>query len=223
MPLTPLQQPRPLSVRIGRIAVRLLLVGMAAWAVLTGYRAYVRHQLAQEIAPVHAFANGISLMLRSGDYFALQEQLSPTRQHRVSIDWLAHFAENTEWNATTGLAWGDWNKTEETRKPSVDILIYAIHPLSGTLQMQALEEAGYRCDLINNETAFLEKLEDVQYRFALVDSTLLPMDDCFMVDIIVQKGIKLYLFGDEGISNCTHTDTYATIPELKKKLKKFEG
>ena len=112
MPLTPLQQPRPLSVRIGRIAVRLLLVGMAAWAVLTGYRAYVRHQLAQEIAPVHAFANGISLMLRSGDYFALQEQLSPTRQHRVSIDWLAHFAENTEWNATTGLAWGDWNKTE---------------------------------------------------------------------------------------------------------------
>ena len=106
----------------------------------------------------------------------------------------------------------------EGYKPSVDILIYAIHTLSGTIQMQALEDAGYTCDLVNNETAFLEKLEEVQYRFALVDGGLLPMDDCFVVDIIVQNDIKLYLFGEEINTQCAQVDTYTTIPELKKKI-----
>ncbi len=106
----------------------------------------------------------------------------------------------------------------EGYKPSVDILIYAIHTLTGTIQMQALEDAGYTCDLVNNETAFLEKLEEVQYRFALVDGGLLPMDDCFVVDIIVQNEIKLYIFGDEINTKCAQVDTYTTIPELKKKI-----
>ena len=151
-----------------------------------------------------------------------------TTKEEVEVIEKAHHTKTKPDNATSSLpeskiSYEGWNETKEVEKPRVDILIYAIHPLSGSLQMQALEEAGYQCNLVNNETAFLEKLEDVQYRFALVDSTLLPMDDCFMVDIIVQKGIKLYLFGNKGISNCEHTDTYATIPELKKKLKKFEG
>ena len=103
-------------------------------------------------------------------------------------------------------------------KPSVDILIYSIHTLAGTIQLQALEEAGYSCDLVNNEAAFLEKIEDVTYRFAVVESELLPMDDCFVVDIIVQYNIQLFLFGKKTNSKCAQVDTYATIPELKKKI-----
>jgi signal transduction histidine kinase/CheY-like chemotaxis protein len=112
---------------------------------------------------------------------------------------------------------------KEQKKPSKDILIYAIHALAGSIQMQALEDAGYACDFVNNETAFLEKLDEVDYRFALVDGGLLPMDDCFVVDIIVQKNIQLYLFGEKTSSQCEHTDNYTTIPELKKKLSKIES
>jgi signal transduction histidine kinase/CheY-like chemotaxis protein len=111
----------------------------------------------------------------------------------------------------------------DENKLSKDILIYAIHRLTGTIQIQALEDAGYTCDFVNNETSFLEKLDDTQYKFALVDGGLLPMDDCFVVDIIVQKNIKLYLFGEKKSSQCEHTDNYTTIPELKKKLSKVEG
>ena len=106
---------------------------------------------------------------------------------------------------------------------STDILIYAVHALTGSIQIQALEDAGYTCDYVNNETAFLEKLEERHYRYALVDGGLLPMEDCFFVNLIVQKEIKLYLFGEKKDSQCEHTDNYSTIPELKKKLAKLEG
>jgi len=115
-------------------------------------------------------------------------------------------------------------RPETSKKTFVDILIYAVHPLSARVQAQALEEEGYQCNLVDNETAFLEKLEEVQYRFALVDSSLLPTDDCFMVDIITQNGTKLYLFGHNGRNaSCEDTHTYDSIPDLKKQLKETEA
>ena len=112
MPQTPPRQERPLSVRIGRIVVRLVLLALIGWGIVSGYRAYARHKRAQEIAPIHAYARDVFLSLRRGDYFAVQEDLVPPKQHQVSIDWLAHFAENAELNATNRLTWGEWNKTE---------------------------------------------------------------------------------------------------------------
>ena len=104
-----------------------------------------------------------------------------------------------------------------------DILIYASHTLTGSIQIQALEDAGYRCDYVNSESVFLEKLDTTTYRYALIDSGLLPMDDCFVVDLIVQKDIQLFLFGEKLPSQCAHTDNYTSIPELKKKIAELEG
>jgi signal transduction histidine kinase/CheY-like chemotaxis protein len=110
----------------------------------------------------------------------------------------------------------------EEKQPSKDVLIYTIHELTGYIQVQALENAGYTCDFANDEPSFLEKLDDNQYRFALVNSRLLPMEDCFVVDIIEERNVQLYLFGEKTSSQCKHTDNYTTIPELKKKLSKIE-
>jgi signal transduction histidine kinase/CheY-like chemotaxis protein len=99
-----------------------------------------------------------------------------------------------------------------------DILIYTVHALAGSIQFQALEDAGYTCDYVDTEIAFLEKVEEGCYRHVLVDERLLPMEDCFFVNLIVQKEIELYLFGEKRDSQCEHADMYSTIPELKKKL-----
>ena len=103
---------RPLSVRIGRIVVRLVLFGLILWGIFTAFKAYHRHKLAQEIAPIHSYARDVLMTLKKRDYFRAQGYLPPQTQRRVSIDWLAHFAANAELNATTGLTWGDWNRSE---------------------------------------------------------------------------------------------------------------
>jgi len=112
MPPRSPEHARPLSVRIGRIVVRLALLALIVWGITSAYRAYVRHKLSQEIAPIHAYARDVFLSLRRGDLFSVQRDLMPKKQHQVSIDWLAHFAENAELNATNRLNWGEWNKTE---------------------------------------------------------------------------------------------------------------
>jgi hypothetical protein len=118
---------RSLSVRIGRIVVRLLLLGLVIWGATRAYQAYVSRQRAQEIAPVHAYALEMMVALKSGDYFAAQEHLDPVMQRTVSIDWLAYFAEHAELNATRIGTWSEWNSTREANATVYDLqgkLIY---------------------------------------------------------------------------------------------------
>jgi len=136
---TPAPQQRPLSVRIGRIVVRLILLGLVVWGGWYGYRNWQAKKLAEEIAPIHRFAEGFYVAMKGGDYFHAQEMLAPADQHMLSIDWLAHVAKQTELNATTGVTWGDWNRTEET--PRVYRLKGAVHYRTGrTLPLEALVE-----------------------------------------------------------------------------------
>ncbi len=105
---------KPLSVVIGRIAIRVLFIAFIIWAVMSGYKAYQKHQRAQEIAPIHQYAEEFLTTFKDGEYFQIQERLDPKLQHIVSIDWLAHFAKNAELNATNGGNWGEWSKKDET-------------------------------------------------------------------------------------------------------------
>ena len=102
---------RPISVIIGRIVVRLAVVALIIWGGLKAYALYQEHLREQEIAPVHEFAKEILGELKSGDLFVVQEKLNSKLHHEVSIDWLAHFAEYLELNATQKGSWGDWNKS----------------------------------------------------------------------------------------------------------------
>ena len=104
---------RPLSVRIGRIVVRLLLLGLIIWGLIYAYQAYVQHQRAQEIAPVHGFAQRVLIAFQKEDYFAVQKHLDPVMQHEVGIDTLAEFAQKAELNTTRNGHWKDWNRTQE--------------------------------------------------------------------------------------------------------------
>ena len=116
---------RSLSVRIGRIVVRLLLLGLVIWGATRAYQAYVSRQRAQEIAPIHAYALELLVAFKEGNYFAVQEHLDPKMQRTVSIDWLAYFAENSELNATQTGRWQEWNNTHENNG--------TVYNLQGTL------------------------------------------------------------------------------------------
>ena len=138
---------RPLSVRIGRIVVRLVLLGLIVWGALSGYRAYQRNQRAKEIAPIHAYALEVMVALKNGDYFAVQEHLDPAMHRTVSIDWIAYFAEHAELNATRTGTWGEWNATRETNT--------TLYHLQGTLY--------YTNDHTNPMTWEIKKSTDTLY------------------------------------------------------------
>jgi len=99
-----------------------------------------------------------------------------------------------------------------------DILLFVDRPLSASLQVRALEEEGYRVDHVRTESTFLEKLDATHYRYVLVESQLLPMEGCFMEEVLAEKNTLLYLWGEKTSRNCPQTESYKTIPELRKIL-----
>jgi len=113
LPETPSRPERPLSVRIGRIVVRIVLLMLILWGAYVGYQAYLKHQRAKEIAPIRSYALEMMVALKNGDYFAAQEHLDPSMYPAVSIDWIAYFAEHAEMNATRTGTWGEWNVSRE--------------------------------------------------------------------------------------------------------------
>jgi hypothetical protein len=64
-------------------------------------------------------------------------------------------------------------------------------------------------------------LDTRYYRYALVENKLLALDDCFMADILAEKNIKLYLWGEETSPSCKDTEHYNTIAELRKLLEYY--
>jgi len=126
----------PLSVRIGRIVVRLLLLGLIVWGILYAYQAYVRHQRAKEIAPVHTFAQRVLVAFQGGDYFAAQGYLDPALQHVVGIDRLASFAEEAELETMRTGRWQDWNRTQEVNATLYRLSGTLVHSDSHTQPMQ---------------------------------------------------------------------------------------
>ena len=143
IPATASRPARPLSVRIGRIVVRLGLLGLVVWGGYAGYRSYRKHQRAQEIAPIHAYAVGVMIAFKNGDYFAVQDDLDPTMHRAVSVDWLAYFAEHAELNATRTGTWGEWNTTREANATLYRLqgqLVYTTgrtNPMKWTIKKQA--------------------------------------------------------------------------------------
>jgi hypothetical protein len=97
---------------MGRVVVWLVLLALVVWGGMRLYRAYEARKRAEEIAPVHAFVQRFCDRLKSGQFFEAQTMLSAPLQHTISIDWIAHFADNSDINATTAIVWGDWNKTQ---------------------------------------------------------------------------------------------------------------
>ncbi len=106
------------------------------------------------------------------------------------------------------------NATSDTK----DILIYIDRPLSASLQMRALEEEGYKVDHVRTESAFLEKLDATHYRCVLVESRLLAMEGCLIENILAERDTQVYIWGEKTSRHCPGTESYRTLPELRKKL-----
>jgi signal transduction histidine kinase/CheY-like chemotaxis protein len=129
-------------------------------------------------------------------------------------------SDDTETTAETATEEAVLTRDEPSPHPKRDILIYTAHHLTGAIQRAVLEDAGWSCDVVTRETEFFEQLESTSYRFALSDAQLLPLEDCFVADLIGQKGTRLYLFGTRPPHACEHTEYYMTMPELMEKLPK---
>ena len=104
---------RPLSIRIGRIVVRLALIGLIVYGIKYGWEAHIRQKRAEEIAPIHAYALTMLVALKTGNFFVAQEKLDPSLHRRVSVDWLASFARETKLDTVRTGTWSDWNSTRE--------------------------------------------------------------------------------------------------------------
>ncbi len=115
----------PRSIRIGRILIRLLLVGGILYGGMRGWEAHLRTLRDEEIAPIHAYALSMLIALKNKNFFVAQEHLDPDLTRRVSIDWLAYFAKRASLASTETGQWNDWNRTGDANA--------SLYRMSGTL------------------------------------------------------------------------------------------
>ncbi len=100
-------------------------------------------------------------------------------------------------------------------KPSREAILYMRHLLPGTIQAQVLESAGFTCDLVTNEADFLEKIESNHYTVALVSMDLLPVEDCYFVDMITRNNTELYIYGQRSDDQCKKVKNYTSVSKIK--------
>ena len=103
-----------LSVRIGRVGIRVIILGLLMWGGMSLYDGWWKRQRAREIAPIHAQAEQFYRLLKRNRFFQAQIMLSPSMQHQISIDRIAQFVQDSTLNETQMGQWSDWNRTVGT-------------------------------------------------------------------------------------------------------------
>jgi len=98
------------------------------------------------------------------------------------------------------------------------ILMYFRDPFVSNVHLQLLTQEK-SCELVRNEAAFLEKLDEGGYRTVLIAQGLLPTQDCYLADILRERGIALYQFGEDP-SKCPGVHSYQTLAELTRLMRK---
>ncbi len=97
------------------------------------------------------------------------------------------------------------------------ILMYFRDPFVSNVHLQLLS-AEKNCELVRNEAAFLEKLDEGGYGTVLIAQGLLPTQDCYIAELLRERGIALYQFGEEP-SECQGVRSYTTLAELTRSLR----
>ncbi len=109
---------------------------------------------------------------------------------------------------------------EQTEAPVVrefrDVLVYFHDPLVATIHLEVLEKER-RCDVVLNEIDFLDLLDRKDYRNIIIRSDLVPVDDCYVANLLQERGTTLYVYGEENVP-CPGVQTYASLHELREKL-----
>ncbi len=111
-------------------------------------------------------------------------------------------------------------RTQNDKKDHKDIILYMRYLLPGSIQKQILEDGGFTCDLVIGEAEFLQQIENTNYAFVLVARDLIPVDDCYFVDMITQNGTELYVYGQKSDKQCDNVKNYTSVSALRAILEK---
>jgi signal transduction histidine kinase/CheY-like chemotaxis protein len=82
---------------------------------------------------------------------------------------------------------------EETVKKEKDVLVYHSFSLINDLYEKILKNLGYSVDKIIEEEAFMDRIEDTQYRYVIFDGTPFMNMKCLISDMIRSTGAKPFV------------------------------
>ena len=83
-----------------------------------------------------------------------------------------------------------------------DILLYKKAPLSSKIYKSILTNLGYEVDMVQNEDQFLSTIQNTNYRYILMDGSIIEDDDdCLITEFIKDTGATPIAFSDTLTSN----------------------
>ena len=82
---------------------------------------------------------------------------------------------------------------EKTVKKEKDVLVYHSFSLIDDLYEKILENLGYSVDKVIEEEAFMDRIEDTQYRYVIFDGTPFMNMKCLISDMIRSTGAKPFV------------------------------
>jgi CheY-like chemotaxis protein len=99
------------------------------------------------------------------------------------------------------------------------ILLYCRSGLIQSIHEHVLSKEGYRVDVAETEEAFFKMFESHAYQYVLLDSKLIPQDNCVMTDVIRESGVVPLIYALEKTHICAdHVEAYSRIEALREKL-----
>jgi signal transduction histidine kinase/DNA-binding response OmpR family regulator len=95
------------------------------------------------------------------------------------------------------------------------ILLYLHRGLIRNLHIHLLEKEGYCVEVADSEAEFFDRFDEGQHRYVVLDSALIPPNDCVLVDAIREAGVVPIVYGSEDAQTCTQSSyAYGRVEEL---------
>jgi len=107
-------------------------------------------------------------------------------------------------------------------KKKSDVLVYHTMPLMANIYGIRLKNLNLEIDVVTDEEVFLDKLDEIDYKFVIYDAKPFNNMKCMIVDLISDTGAKPFALVHDSSEDddycCEVLDESASIDELKAKL-----
>ena len=107
-------------------------------------------------------------------------------------------------------------------KKKSDVLVYHSMTLMANIYGIRLKNLNFEIDIVTDEEVFLDKLDEIDYKFVIYDAKPFNNMKCMIVDLISDTGAKPFALVHDSSEDddycCEVLDESASIDELKAKL-----
>ncbi|MEA3433966.1 MAG: ATP-binding protein [Campylobacterota bacterium] len=112
-------------------------------------------------------------------------------------------------------------KVVEVKRKS-DVLVYHSMPLIANLYGSILKNLEYDMDIVTDDQAFLNRLDDTEYTFVIYEAEPFANMKCMIVDLIEDNGAKpfalIHSVSEQDDLCCDTLEEKANIEDIRKKL-----